>query len=222
MFQSSGPSRAAASFLSLLLMMSLFAQSASALDFIPPQIEHNLSSDHVAPGSDHLVTAKVTDDNAVASVILHYRQKGTRDFTSVVMQSLDSSSRYEALIVGTDIKSAGIEYFFEAADSAGNTIEMYRNDGEPFAIAVVSHEVSVVNKINITVPNESEGFRPAATSKTAQKTEKSSNKTWLWIGLGVLAAVVLAGAAGGGGGGDDPAPVNDTGDLDIAIPVPVN
>ncbi|MDZ7925033.1 MAG: hypothetical protein U5M23_13495 [Marinagarivorans sp.] len=191
------------------------------MTLFPPLIEHNLTSENVAPGSDHLVTAKVTDDNAVASVILHYRQKGTRDFTSVVMKSLDNSSRYEALIVGTDINSAGIEYFFEAADSAGNTIEMYRNDGEPFAIAVVSHEVSVVNKINITVPdNDSSRFR--TTSKdTAPKAEKSGNKTWLWIGLGVLAAVVVAGAAGGGGGGSaDPAPT--TGDLDIAIPIPVN
>jgi hypothetical protein len=199
--------------------MSLFAPSASALDFMPPQIEHNLTSENVEPGSDHLVTAKVTDDGDVATVILHYRQKGTRDFTSVLMKSLDKSSRYEALIVGTDINTAGIEYFFEAADSAGNTIEMYRNDGEPFAIAVVSHEVSVVNKINITVPNDSNGLRTAA-NKPTSKPQKSS-KTWLWVGLGVLALAVVAGAAGGGGS-EKPTPPGDTGDLDISIPVPVN
>ena len=221
MHQPTGRPRTVALFLSLLLSMSLFAPSASALDFIPPQIEHNLTSQNVEPGSDHLVTAKVTDDNDVATVILHYRQKGTRDFTSVVMKSLDNSPRYEALIIGADINTAGIEYFFEAADSAGNTIEMYRNDGEPFAIAVVSHEVSVVNKINITVPKDNNSFRTAAANKTTSKPEKSSNKTWLWIGLGVLGAALLAGAAGGGGG-SDPAPPANTGDLDISIPIPVN
>lgn len=214
--------RIAASLLSGLIASSLFAQAAHAIDFIAPQIEHKLTTDGVAQGDDHLVTAKVTDDTGVDTVILHYREKGTRNFEPTVMQNLDGSAHYEALIVGQSIHTAGIEYFFEATDSSGNTLEMYGSDGEPFSVAVVQQEVSVVNKINITVPN---GVRGGSSNQSVLPIKKSSSKkTWLWVGLGVLAAAVIAGAAGGGSdsGAAATQPTDNTGDLDISTPVPVN
>ena len=219
--------RIAASLLSGLIASSLFAQAAYAIDFIAPQIEHKLTTEGVAQGDDHLVTAKVTDDTGVDTVILHYREKGTRNFEPVIMQNLDGSAHYEALIVGQSIHTAGIEYFFEATDSSGNTLEMYGSDGEPFSVAVVQQEVNVVNKINITVPNGTRGAsaQSNASSQSVLPIKKSSSKkTWLWVGLGVLAAAVIAGAAGGGSdsGPATSAPADNTGDLDIATPVPVN
>ena len=214
--------RIAASLLSGLIASSLFAQAAYAIDFIAPQIEHKLTTEGVAQGDDHLVTAKVTDDTGVDTVILHYREKGTRNFEPTVMQNLDGSAHYEALIIGQSIHTAGIEYFFEATDSSGNTLEMYGSDGEPFSVAVVQQEVSVVNKINITVPN---GARGGPSNQSVLPIKKSSNKkTWLWVGLGVLAAAVIAGAAGGGSDSGPAAtqPADNTGDLDISTPVPVN
>ncbi|HEY7774383.1 MAG TPA: hypothetical protein VIC26_14465 [Marinagarivorans sp.] len=219
--------RIAASLLSGLIATSLFAQAAYAIDFIAPQIEHKLTTEAVPKGGDHLVTARVTDDTGVDKVIVHYRARGTRDFDPIEMQNLDGSSHYEALIVGQNIHSAGIEYFFEATDGSGNTLEMYGSDGEPFAIAVVDQEVSVVNKINITVPDGARGgsARNHTSSQSVLPIKKKSNsKTWLWVGLGVLAAAVVAGAAGGGsdsapGGGGT---ADNTGDLDIATPVPIN
>ena len=218
--------RIAASFLSGLLALSLFSQQAMAIDFIAPQIEHKLATEQLPQGDDHLVTAKVTDDTAVASVIVHYREKGTRDFQPMLMQNLDGSSHYEALISGTSISAAGIEYFFEATDSSGNTLEMYGSDGEPFSVAVVQQEVSVVNRINISVPNG--GKAPQVSSRSADQSvlpiKKKNNKTWLWVGLGILAAAAIAGAAGGGSDSADagPAPGPATGDLDIETPIPVN
>lgn len=218
--------RIAASFLSGLLALSLFSQQAMAIDFIAPQIEHKLATEQLPQGDDHLVTAKVTDDTAVASVIVHYREKGTRDFQPMLMQNLDGSSHYEARIAGTSINAAGIEYFFEATDSSGNTLEMYGSDGEPFSVAVVQQEVSVVNRINISVPNG--GKASQVSSRSADQSvlpiKKKNNKTWLWVGLGILAAAAIAGAAGGGSGSTDsgPAPGPSTGDLDIETPIPVN
>ena len=113
---------------------------------------------------------------------------------------------------------------------------MYGSDGEPFSVAVVTQQVNVVNKINITVPNNGRAGSSVNTGAQANAgpsgsqavlpiKKKSSSKAWLWVGLGILAAAALAGAAGGGGGSSDPAPVNpgnNTGDLDITTPVPVN
>lgn len=227
--------RIAACFLSSLVTLALFSNAAYAIDFIAPQIEHQATKADVSAGKDHLLTAKVTDDSAVASVIVHYRPKGTKNFTPLTMQSLDGSPRYEALISSHDM-ATGIEYFFEASDSAGNTLEMYGSDGEPFSVAVVTQQVNVVNKINITVPNNGRAGSSVNTGAQANAgpsgsqavlpiKKKSSSKAWLWVGLGILAAAALAGAAGGGGGSSDPAPVNpgnNTGDLDITTPVPVN
>ena len=224
--------RIAACFLSSLVTLALFSNAAYAIDFIAPQIEHQATKADVSAGKDHLLTAKVTDDSAVASVIVHYR---TKNFTPLTMQSLDGSPRYEALISSHDM-ATGIEYFFEASDSAGNTLEMYGSDGEPFSVAVVTQQVNVVNKINITVPNNGRAGSSVNTGAQANAgpsgsqavlpiKKKSSSKAWLWVGLGILAAAALAGAAGGGGGSSDPAPVNpgnNTGDLDITTPVPVN
>lgn len=219
--------RIAASFLSGLLALSLFAQQAMAIDFIAPQIEHKLATEQVPQGDDHLVTAKVTDDTAVASVIVHYREKGSRDFEPMLMQNLDGSSHYEALISGSSISAAGIEYFFEATDSSGNTLEMYGSDGEPFSVAVVQQEVSVVNRINISVPNG--GKASQVNGQSADRSvlpikKKNNNKTWLWVGLGIVAAAVIAGAASGGSGDSGDAPVSTpaTGDLEVETPIPVN
>lgn len=218
--------RIAASLLSGLIATSLFAQAAYAIDFIAPQIEHKLTTEAVPKGDDHLVTARVTDDTGVDKVIVHYRERGTRDFNPIEMHNLDGSAHYEALIIGQNIHTEGIEYFFEATDSSGNTLEMYGSDGEPFSVAVIDQTTSV-NSISIAA---SEGTRGgSARSNTSSQSvlpikKKSNSKTWLWVGLGVLAAAVVAGAAGGSSdstpsGGS---PADNTGDLDIATPVPVN
>ena len=208
--------------LSLLLLSSLCAQAAYAIDFIAPQIEHQRATDSVSRGDDHLVTARVTDDTAVQAVVLHYRESGTRNFNPIVMRSLDGSAHYEALIVGQSISASGLEYFFEATDSAGNTLEMYGSNGEPFMVAVAQSDVA------LTSAEQNQRFEQAQALRSNQSVlpikKKSSKKTWLWVGLGVLAAAVIAGAAGGGSDSSPgPGPSSDnTGDIDITTPVPVN
>lgn len=221
-------SQTAALCLSALLVSSLLAEAAWAIDFIAPQIEHKMTTEGLKSGDDHLITAKVTDDTAVASVTLHYRQRGTRNFQPLQMQNLDGSAHYEAVIVGSSIQDVGIEYFFEATDSAGNTLEMYGSDGEPFAIAVAKTNVELANERLAGERNAARDSRSslarAANDSVLPIKKKASSKTWLWVGLGIVAAAVIAGAAGGGGdgGGGEPPSGGNTGDLDIETPVPVN
>lgn len=210
--------------LSLLLLSSLCAQAAYAIDFIAPQIEHQRATDSVARGDDHLVTARVTDDTAVQAVVLHYREQGTRNFNPVVMRSLDGSAHYEALIVGQNLRTSGLEYFFEATDSAGNTLEMYGSDGEPFMVAVAQSDVALAGVDQNRRFDQSNAQALRSNQSVLPIKKKSNKKTWLWVGLGVLAAAVIAGAAGGGSDSSPgPTPSNDnTGDIDITTPVPVN
>lgn len=228
MFSILRSSQTAALCLSTLLVSTLLAETAWAIDFIAPQIEHKMTTEGLKSGDDHLVTAKVTDDTAVASVTLHYRQRGTRNFHPLIMQNLDGSSHYEAVIVGSSIQDAGIEYFFEATDAAGNTLEMYGSDGEPFAIAVVDPNVELANQRLKGERGDARGSRSslarASNDSVLPIKKKSSSKTWLWVGLGILAAAVIAGAAGGGGSDEPPVGPGDdnTGDLDLVTPVPVN
>lgn len=217
-------SQTAALCFSVLLVSSLLAEAAWAIDFIAPQIEHKMTTEGLKSGDDHLITAKVTDDTAVASVTLHYRQRGTRNFQPLQMQNLDDSAHYEAVIVGSSIKDVGIEYFFEATDSAGNTLEMYGSDGEPFAIAVAKPSVELANERLVGENSGRSSLARAANDSVLPIKKKASSKTWLWVGLGIVAAAVIAGAAGGGG--SEPPPSGggggNTGDLDIETPVPVN
>lgn len=217
-------SQTAALCLSVLLVSSMLAEAAWAIDFIAPQIEHKMTTEGLKSGDDHLITAKVTDDTAVASVTLHYRQRGTRNFQPLQMQNLDSSAHYEAVIVGSSIQDVGIEYFFEATDSAGNTLEMYGSDGEPFAIAVAKPNVELANERLAGEKSGRSSLARAANDSVLPIKKKASSKTWLWVGLGIVAAAVIAGAAGGGG--SEPPPSGggggNTGDLDIETPVPVN
>lgn len=206
--------------LSLLVLVSVVSQPVYAIDFIAPRIDHPGVETPIKPGDNQLITAKVTDDARVEAVTLHYRERGTRDFVPVPMSNLDGSDHYEANVI-SGIESSGIEYFFEATDSSGNTLEMYGSDGKPFNVAVVTQQVSVVNNVNIKVPNagRNELRKKSRESVLPIKKEKSGNR-WLWVGLGVLAAAVVAGA---GGGGDSPPDGGDnTGDLDITTPVPAN
>ncbi|HEY7774659.1 MAG TPA: hypothetical protein VIC26_15855 [Marinagarivorans sp.] len=230
MFRSTCREWIAAFSLSFLLLSSLFVQTAYAIDFIAPQIEHNRATDSVVRGNDHLITANVTDDTAVKIVVLHYREPGTRDFIPIEMRSLDGSSHYEAVIVGQNVRMAGLEYFFEATDSAGNTLEMYGSNGEPFMVSVAQPDVALnngalaSNGINADGSALNQASNGSVLPVKRSSFEGPSKKTWLWVGLGVLAAAVIAGAAGGSGsspGTGDPGGDN-TGDLDITTPVPVN
>jgi hypothetical protein len=209
---------AAAYSLSATVFLSLIGQTAHAIDFIAPQIEHKSPVDAATRGGDFLITATVTDDAAVASVVVHYREVGERDFSPLPMHSLDGSSHYEVLLERNELQTARLEYFFEATDTSGNTLEMYGSNGKPFALAVLQPETGLASNTLLSPLGgaKSAGSKPASTSVLPVK-KLAKGKTWLWAGLGLLATAVVIGVVTGG---DDP--MVDTGDLDITTPVPVN
>ena len=242
--------RIAARYLSLLLVLASCWQQALAqgIDFIAPRVEHRPTVQGIIPGSSLLVTAKVTDEAGIASVVLHFRERGTRDFFPLPMLNLDGSDHYEVR-VDSRPGSAGVEYFFEAVDSGGNALEMYGGDGFPFHVAASEPDnAALIASAGSGVAGAAGGSLETSTSAPAsnaiagagqpnvqhqnvakvsssgsvlpvKKASMISGNTWVWVGLGVLAAAVVAGL-GSAGGGDTTSPANDnTGELDIETPV---
>ncbi len=203
----------------------IFSPLVAAQDFLAPIVEHQGVLDSIEVGSEHVVTAKVTDDDEVALVVLFYRQKGDTVYQEKIMtNSLDGSGHYETTIPSEYVTEPGLEYYIQATDAAGNTLEMYGIGGKPFELAVTAQNIEIVNNYNFGSDGDLDGaFDPS----NAGKSKKKKNKSLLWVGLTVLAVGLIAGAAGGGGdggdGGNDLGKTgggSDVGDLTVTTPVP--
>ena len=83
-------------------------------------------------GSNLIINATVTDNVAVQSVKLYYRQTGDTEWTVAVMNKLND--KYSAVISSALVTTKGLEYYIEATD--GNT-KVYRGTADaPYAVTV--------------------------------------------------------------------------------------
>jgi len=187
--------------LSFLLLNSplLFAEQLSlpSGDLEAPTVKHTPLT-HAAPaGTRTKITAIVTDNVGVKSVILFYRKIGTSKYKRKAMINKGKST-YTAVMTEKEMLSPGLEYYIQATDLAGNNL-----------LHGYSFSPLVFNIDNTTTPIH----KSPAIAQATQDTEKSGISKWVWIGLG---AVALAGAGGGGGGGVE------TGSVTVSAPVPTN
>jgi len=179
----------------------LFAEQLSlpSGDLEAPVVKHTPST-HAAPaGTRTKITATVTDNVGVKSVILFYRKIGDAKYQRKAMINKGKST-YTAVMSEKDMRSPGLEYYIQATDLAGNNLL----HGYSFSPLVVNIDNSAKPATKST----------AVIAKATPKNDEGGVSKWVWIGLG---AVVLAGAAGGGGGGGE-----ETGSLTVSAPVPTN
>ena len=182
-----------------LIYTPVFAQGQLALpanDFDAPKITHEPLNETFKSGTVKPITATVTDDVAVKSVVLYYRQLGTERFQQANFQRVGNTDEYRVELDELYYQPPGIEYYIQAIDTAGNGL-LVGSSFSPLTIAFGDGGVA---------PPVGESKSPSG-SQTVElslndKKEESSYK-WLWIGLGVLAVGALA-SGGSGGGGDDP------------------
>ena len=155
-------------------------------DLVAPQITQEKYIDTVKAGADHQVTVTVTDNVGVKQVTLFYRTIGTEEYKRMAMVNIVRTDDYQANIKSDQIKAPGMEYYVQAMDNAGNTL-LHGYSFSPLSVKTTNGDAATV-----------------ASGDTAAilASEEESSNTWLWIGLGVLAAGVVAVAAGGGGGDD--------------------
>ena len=187
--------------LSLILNPVLYAQSvSSAVDFDPPEIRHLTDNSVVPEGQSASISATVKDNVGIESVVLHFRVNAEQQYSARDMIRSDQTDLFIATLEPDEIVQPSLEYYFEATDTNGNAV-LEGFPLIPFSLAVGD---AVMQK-SVASGIDGDGSSDSGLSK----------KSWLWIGLGVLAAGALASSAGGGGSGGD-----DSAGLIVEIPKP--
>ena len=163
---------------------------AQAIDSEPPQVTFDRLGEGVRDDTQ-VVSATVTDNVAVESVVLHYRFDNEASYRTIPMSRLASTDIYSASVE----PSSGDElmlYYLETRDSSGNrTLEGFSFD--PIERVLVAANVV------------------ATTADAPSGTAISTRSKILYgvLGLVVVGALAAAagGSSGGGGGGDGNVPV---------------
>ena len=130
-----------------------FAFTVSAVDNAAPTISHTAIADGPVPGTALTVTADVVDGSGVALVNLHYRTQGAMNFSQLTMTA--AGATYSAQIPGAAVAAPGLDYYFEAVDSAAMANTAVLPMGAPattFSFATGLGEVEPNGDINSATP----------------------------------------------------------------------
>ena len=114
------------------------------IDRVLPQISH-FRVTSAASGQSQDIPATIIDNVGVQSALIYYRAGGSLPYASVAMTNIGDA--YEGTIPGDAITVRGAEYYFSAADSAGN-IRTF-----PTANAIAKPQTIQVTNINLSFPN---------------------------------------------------------------------
>lgn len=180
-------------------------------DLVAPEVKHKGLTEPVKEGQPVKISATVTDNVGVQSVILFYRAKGAAgEYKRIPMTREGQTDVFSAQL--KDVHPPGVEYYIQASDLAGNTL-LHGYSFSPLGVAVIPASAEELAK----TPEPAAGEPPVKEAMTeASESSSSSKYKWLWIGLGVVAVGALAGGGGGGGGGGGPT----TGTVVISAPTP--
>jgi len=91
---------------------------ATIPDTLPPVISHTPVATATA-GQSLSISANVTDNVAVQSVTLHFRQTGTATYTNRSMINV-TGSKYTAAIEASQVTAAGLDYYLTASDGVNS------------------------------------------------------------------------------------------------------
>ncbi len=176
-------------------LLSAAQLSLPSGDLVAPEISQENYINTVKEGDDHPITVTVTDNVGIKQVTLYYRIIGTEEYQRRAMDNIVNTNDFHATIKSDQIKAPGMEYYIQAMDNAGNTL-LHGYSFSPLSVKTTNGGAATVASSD--------------TAAVLASSEEESSNTWLWIGLGVLAAGLVAAAAGGGGGDDSPPPPSTT------------
>lgn len=204
---------AASQSLALVLCLSLtltpfsgVLAQLSAKDTEAPVLIHRQLDSGVA-GELQTFLARVSDDFGVSEVILHYRQSDSGEFQSLNMRPLVDSIGEYMIAVETSVNSyAGLQYYIEAIDMAGNTT----NRGFDYAPIVLPLNTPAAATLD-------SGTQTGAVPESGPQNEGFSvSPVAILVGVGALLAL----GALAGGGSDDPSsetPVPTPGTVTLTV-----
>jgi len=153
----------------------------ATIDIDTPVITSALIKNTLAPGKSVRISAVVTDNVAVTSVTLFYRNVGDIDFQQVPMLRDKSGDDFSAVL--SDLKEPGLEYYIQAGDQAENIV-LRGHTFAPLTISV-STELNSFDNVN------------ASLQKPTESNSKSGISNWVWVGLSALAVIAAVSSNGG-------------------------
>lgn len=186
-------------------------------DVKAPEVEHQPATESLQVGVTHQVKARVTDNVAVDTVVLFYRQFGESQYhRKNMLREYQGSETYTITLGNKDLTAPGIEYYIQATDTAGNSV-LYGYSFEPIKLSVFSGD-------SANLPPAADGdTNPFNEVLNGGAEEKKGSYTWLWIALGALAVGAIAASAGGGGddgGGSQSGKSEEDTTVTVSGPVP--
>jgi len=122
-------------FLSTILIVGLLTTNVSFANSLP-DIIHSSPTEAVSSEISYPITAVVTDDKKVESVILHFRIGKDKKFISRKMQS-QGDNVYSFTLEKTNLIPPSVDYYIEATDSDGE--KQFRGfDFDPLGFTIVA------------------------------------------------------------------------------------
>lgn len=108
------------------------------LDTQAPVIEYTPDGATATVGAELVVEATITDSGTgVAGALLYYRQETAGGWSSTSFVTGVGPDRWTSAIPAEDVGSAGIWYYLQAADEAGNTaLAPASGEADPFHVIV--------------------------------------------------------------------------------------
>ena len=200
-------SRFVSVFICLSLALTPLAQVRAQInDTEAPVLIHRQLDAGVA-GELQTFLARVSDDFSISDVTLYYRQDDTGEFQSLNMRPLIDSIGEYMIAVETSVGDyAGLQYYIEAVDEAGNKT----NRGfeyAPIILPLRAPEPSIIADTTagaIIQPDP----QVVKTEPVPQSGGFQINPATVLLGVGALLAVGAL-VAGGSGGDDTPSETPD-------------
>lgn len=165
---------------SLLTLVPMHFSVAADEDTQAPQVQHHLPVDMAEKTGPLAISATVTDSGGVKTVELYYRVKGTETFRVRTMNPVADSALYTAVVDELELIVPGLEYYIQAVDQAGNTVQ----HGNPFSPL----SVPVRGAVALDSP-------PPTAAVTAGSKKPAATSTWVWVAVGVLVTGAIVAAA---------------------------
>ena len=139
----------------------------SELDVEPPLIEHEIVESGVA-GEPQEFRATVVDDRALEEVLLFHRRADEETFVRLPMRRVASSTTFTATVETEAGDERAIEYYLQARDEAGNRVI------KGYAFSPLVRAMGA-------------GGTSAGRGDVGEDAPRRG-RTWLLVGLGVVAA----------------------------------
>ena len=115
--------------------------TAVTVDLVAPEITDIKVPDKIYAGSEFKIQTQITDNRGLKSASLFFRPKGSVQYIKQEMTAAPGTNEYYSVI--KNVPSAGVEYYLEAIDLAGNLVR----NGQDFS----PHSIKALSELDSSI-----------------------------------------------------------------------